>query len=441
MGERKMKKSICLCLVIVFLPLVVSFSVPVATSAQADDLLEQGYKAYNAGDWQTALSAYQKAIKVPGYATEEIWYMLIVSEMYASDYEAVVKDAERFFRLFPHSSYASYVRYHGGKAYFMLGNDVNAVYHLTEFCHEYPNHELYASALFWIAESFFARANAGYNVTESLDAAESLYRRITLGYPFDPKQRDAQSRLETIQWIKQNNAQLDMLKKSNEKFLAAEAAASVPQEPVAQEPVLTEQQQFLTTMIALNAELDTEKQPVLIRRQILADLLARHSSPSALQWTSAQQRDIAGMMTRNGGAGAKKAVSIDADEKLIADLLGRSAELSNRPQRPEAEEIQRFITDVQNADNMLNEKQKQLEGQQRLFVELIASSMGLGSGSNQIVPTSEIASVTQNLSALETQSQQSSDVKAADDDASSEYATLLQKARSLWSYIVEQNQY
>jgi outer membrane protein assembly factor BamD (BamD/ComL family) len=434
MGERKMKKSICLCLVIVFLPLVIAFSVPAATSTQADDWLVRGYKAYNAGDWRTALSAYQKAIKVPGYSTEETWFMLIVSEMYASDYESVVQDAEQFFLLFPRSSYTSYVQYHGGRAWFMLGNDVNAVYYLTEFCHTYPNHELYASALFWIAESFFARANAGYNVMESLDAAESLYRRIIIGYPFDPKQSDVQSRLETIQWIKQNNAQLEALKKSNEESLAAKASVPVPQEPV-----LTEQQQFLTTMIALNTELDTEKQPILARRKILADLLARHSTPSALQWTSAQQRVITDMMTRNSAAGTKKTVPEDADGKIISDLLGRSAELSNRSQHPSSEEIQRFIIDVQNADNMLNEKQKQLEGQQRVIVDLIASSMGLGSGANQIMQISEAASVTQNLSTLETQF---SDVKKADEDAlSSEYSTLLQKARSLWSYIVEQNQY
>jgi tetratricopeptide (TPR) repeat protein len=418
MGEYKMKKSIFAYLVVVFLPLVIAFSVPAQNSTAADDLLVRGYKAYNAGDWKTALAAYRKAVKIPEYSTEDTWFMLIVSELYAAEYAPVVQDAEHFLTLFPKSTYISYVRYHLGRAYFLLGNYVNAVYHLTEFCHAYPNHELYASALFWIAESFFAR--------ENYDSAEALYERIVTGYPLDQKQDAAQVRLWIIREIKRARKQ------------SSEAPPAVAA-PVPVEPVLTEQQQLIATLMALNSELDAEKQPILARRQILKELLSRHSSSSATQWTPAQQRFITDMMTRNSGIGTRKRVSPDPDEKLISDLLARSAELSNRPQRPASDEIQRFITDLQDADTTLSDKERQLEGQQRLIVELIASSMGLSSGSNQVVQTTRAATVTQNLSTLESQF---SEVQQADSEAlSNEYAALLQKARSLWSYIVEQNQY
>ncbi|MDR3284654.1 MAG: tetratricopeptide repeat protein [Treponema sp.] len=458
-----MKKNICVLLIVVFLPLVIAFTVPVNTN-DADDLVSSGYKAYNQGDWQTALVSYRKAINIPGYSTEENWFMLIVSEVFAGDSLAAVHDAERFFTLFPHSSYASYVRYHTGRAYFMLTNYVNTVYHLTEFCHDYPNHELYAAALFWIAESFFAR--------ENYDAAKALYERIVTGYPRDPKKAEAQARLETIRWIQKTNAQMELLKKNNAEYLAAKeeydrlsklssqqevdelqskiremqdgipSSVNIPSGlSVPKNKGLTEQQQFIATLVEINAALDKDKQKIIERRKMLADILARNSTQSALQWSPGQQRLIADMVTRNPAKLAAPAPA-DSQEKMVTDLLSQSAELNARAYRPE--ERQKLIADVQAADNSLYEEQKKIEGQQRLIAELITSSMGLSESGPLVAAGSpqtsqEAASIDRNLSLLESQF---SGVRNTDDEAvASEYANLLRKARLLWAYIVDQNQY
>jgi hypothetical protein len=327
------------------------------------------------------------------------------------------------------------------------------VYHLTEFCHEYPNHELYPSALFWIAESFFAR--------ENYDSAESLYARIVTGYPFNSKQNDAQARLEIIRLVKKNNDQLALLKQTGELTLAEKneyerlsklevervlqeatraqinetvrAPASVPDVVSTKEPVLTEQQQFITTLIAINVELDKQKQQLNEYQKLVSALLSYNSAQSALQWTSGQQVLIAGLMAQGGistGTEPKR-------EQLLAELLSRSADINNRQSRPE--ERQKLIIDLQNADTLLTEERNRVSGQQYLIMQLIASSMGLGEGANQVAGSNQAAAISQNLSILESQF---SNVKNADGEAlTSEYATLLRKARLLWAYIVEQNQY
>jgi outer membrane protein assembly factor BamD (BamD/ComL family) len=455
MGATKMKKGIFVCVLAIFLPLAIAFSIPPANNTSADDLITQGYKAYNEGNWSSAAALYRKAVNMPGYSTDENWFMLVISEMYASEYVSAVQDAERFLVLFPNSSYVSYVRYHTGRAYFLQANHVNAVYHLTEFCNDYPKHELYPSALFWIAESFFMR--------ENYDSAESLYARIVTGYPLNSKQNEAQARLEIIRLVKKNNDQLALLKKNSELTLAEKneyerlsklevervlleathaqinettrAPVSVPVVASAKEPVLTEQQQFITTLIAINAELDKEKQQTSEYQKLVSALLAQNSSQSALQWTSAQQLLIAGLMSQGGKSDT--AFEQTKREQLVAELLSRSADINNRQSRPE--ERQKLIVDLQNADTRLNEERNRVAGQQYLIMQLISSSMGLGEGSKQALESTQAAAINQNLSILE---KQFSDVKKADEEAlTSEYATLLRKARLLWAYIVEQNQY
>jgi tetratricopeptide (TPR) repeat protein len=389
--------------------------------------------------------------------------MLVVSELYASEYNAAVQDAERFLILFPQSSYTSYVRYHTGRAYFLLSNHTKAVYYLTEFCHAYPNHELYPSALFWLAESFFVR--------ESYDSAEALYTRIVTGYPHNSKQNEALARIEIIQLIKKNNEQLALLRKNNELTLTEKSeyerlskleqawkaqdeamrtrineiiltpvpapAAAIPTEtepavPIVKEPVLTEQQQFITTLIGINTELDKEKQQLLEYQKVIAELLSKNASQGALRWTITQQQLITGLLSPIGSPVQTKR------DKMLSELLVRSADINNR-QSGEAEK-QKLIIDLQNADKVLSGDLNQVEGQQYLIMQLIASSMGLSEGTNQTAQPNQAAAINQNLSILE---KQISDAKTAEDEAllTSDYESLLRKARLLWAYIVEQNQY
>jgi hypothetical protein len=198
---------------------------------------------------------------------------------------------------------------------------------------------------------------------------------------------------------------------------------------------MTGQQQFIATLVALNGELDAEKQKIIERRQILAGLVSRNSSPGTLQWTPGQQRLIADLVTRNSGMAGTGALT--NTEQLITDLLARSAELNSRPYRPE--ERQKLLTDVHTLDFALEVDQKRLEGQQRVLTELIISSMGLNESTSQEMQTHEMAAINNSLTSLETQFSETQ--KTEEQVLSSDYEGLLRKARSLWSDISEQKRF
>ena len=173
----------------------------------------QGTTAYRSGEWMSAVFMLRRAVSYPENYNEETWYMLISAEMYAGEYKTAYQDSENFLTNFPESQYVSNITYNKGKALFCLGEYERSILVLSDFCHLYPEHEMYASALFWIGESFYA----GYNY----DEAEILYARIVSEYPDEPKASEAQYRLETIAQNAREEKLLYLLKETGEEYLAA----------------------------------------------------------------------------------------------------------------------------------------------------------------------------------------------------------------------------
>ena len=139
--------------------------------------------------------------------------MLITAEMYAGEYKSAYQDCEVFLKDFPDSPYLSYIMYHKGRALFCLGEYERSVIQLSDFCHYYPDHEMYASALFWVAEAFFT----AYNYSD----AEILYSRVVSEFPDDVKAAAAQYRIETIAQNAREEKLLYLLKETGEEYLAA----------------------------------------------------------------------------------------------------------------------------------------------------------------------------------------------------------------------------
>ncbi len=187
------------------------FSESVATSFEA--ALVQGYEAYRNEDWQSAMIFFRKAVSSPATSTDESWYLLIMSEVYAGEYAAAHADCVRFTTQFAFSQYAPYIQYQNGRCLHFLGQHENAVLVLSDFCHQNPKHDLYASALYWIAEAFFAEYN--------YDAARGLYERIVVDYPTDAKTAAAQYRLESIDQRSREEKLLYLLKVTGEENLAS----------------------------------------------------------------------------------------------------------------------------------------------------------------------------------------------------------------------------
>jgi TolA-binding protein len=197
------------------LAIVFSFVFVTALFSQsaANSFIAEGYEAYRDGDWTTAILIFKKAVATKESATEENYYMLIISEMFSQDYAAAVSDASTYIELFPLGKYLSYATYQKGRALHLVGKNDEALVELTAFCHTWVHHELYPSALYWIAECFYA----GYN----FDAALALYERIIADFPLEAKALDSRYRIATIAQRGREEKLLYLLKVTGEEYLAA----------------------------------------------------------------------------------------------------------------------------------------------------------------------------------------------------------------------------
>ena len=176
----------------------------------------QGAEAFKKGEWISSVFLFRKALTYSENYNAETLYMLITAEMYAGEYKSAFNDCEQFIQNFYDSPYISYILYHKGRALFYLGEYEKAILVLSDYCHQYPEHEMYAAALFWIAESFYA----SYNYVES----KSLYERILNEFPDDPKASAAQYRIETINQRSREEKLLYLLRETGEEYLSAKEA-------------------------------------------------------------------------------------------------------------------------------------------------------------------------------------------------------------------------
>ena len=83
----------------------------------------------------------------------------------------------------------------------------------SEFCNENVGSALYPSALYWIAESFYAMYD--------FDSAKEFYERIVKGFSEDAKKEDSERRLEEIAHWEREEKLLYLLKVTGEEYLAA----------------------------------------------------------------------------------------------------------------------------------------------------------------------------------------------------------------------------
>lgn len=202
---------------IIFILLAVSFffsSYAESVSSVAEkDSAAQGYEAYRAGDWNTAVFLLRKAVSLNSNPASDTLYMLIMAEMHNQDYTGALADTDVFLTKYKDSLYVPYVQYQKGRASYYTGDYDAAVLLLSDFCHENPQNEMYASALFWMAESFYTACR--------YETARNLYERIVTDFASDAKAPESQYRIETIDQRAREEKLLYLLKKTGEEYLAA----------------------------------------------------------------------------------------------------------------------------------------------------------------------------------------------------------------------------
>ena len=203
-----MKKFLAVTLMVLSL----FVSLPLSAGSYTSDQ-QQGFDAYRKNDWTSAMFFLRKAGSSSAGYDPETLYMLVMSEMYATEYKSALSDANLFLQKFASSRYAPYMHFQKGRALHFLGNNEDAVLVLSDFCHQNPKNELYASALYWIAECFYNEYNFDY--------ARSLYERVVQDFPTDAKATDSRYRIEMIAQREREEKLVYLLKVTGEENLAA----------------------------------------------------------------------------------------------------------------------------------------------------------------------------------------------------------------------------
>ena len=202
-----MKKIIAL---FVFSFVLVSFGM---SQVSTDDYLNKGLQAYKDGNWESAILLLKNAVSLPESSTPEVLYVLVMSEMFNGDYDDVLKDGKTFASLYPESEYKVYIDYQMGRALHYLGRYVDSISVLQKFCTENENNELFSSALFWMAESFYA--------SYYFDEAKGLYERVVSDFPNSPKYVEALYRLDLIIKREKEEKLLYLLKVKGEEYISS----------------------------------------------------------------------------------------------------------------------------------------------------------------------------------------------------------------------------
>ena len=202
-----MKKIIAL---LFFCFVFVSF---VTAQVKTDDYLNKGLQAYKEGDWESAILLLKNAVSLPETSTPEVLYVLVMSEMFNGNYQDVLNDGKTFCNLYPTSEYKVYVDYQMGRALHYLGKYVDSISVLQKFCADNENNELFSSALFWMAESFYA--------SYYFDEAKGLYERVVSDFPDSPKYVESLYRLDLIVQREKEEKLLYLLKVTGEEYISS----------------------------------------------------------------------------------------------------------------------------------------------------------------------------------------------------------------------------
>lgn len=190
-----------------------SVNVNVLSSREASSTYADALKAYSRRDWKTSIFLFKKLHTNQADITPEFLYMQIMAQTYDGQYKQAVNDCDLFLKEFSNNQYAQLVMYQKGKILYQIEDYEKSILTLSDFCHSNPKHKLYSSALFWIAESFYA--------TYNFDSAKSLYERIVVEFPDDSKARDAQFRLDVIAQRSREEKLLYLLKQTGEDYLSS----------------------------------------------------------------------------------------------------------------------------------------------------------------------------------------------------------------------------
>ncbi|MCQ2240471.1 tetratricopeptide repeat protein [Treponema sp.] len=208
--NRSLIRNIIRKLALLCLPFFAASNAFSVSSLETESFV-QGLVSYKKGEWADASVYLRQSVNNAEYATDSNWYLIIMSEVYSGNYDAAISDCDFFIDNYSESQLLSCVEYQRGRAYHNVGLNDNAVMALSSFCNEYPDSDMYSSALFWIAECFYDDYD--------FETARALYERIVAEYPESPKRADAEFKLYLITQHDREQKLLYLLRMTGEEYL------------------------------------------------------------------------------------------------------------------------------------------------------------------------------------------------------------------------------
>ncbi len=176
----------------------------------AQNPMASGLDAYSRSDWSSALLSFQKAA-VDSPRNPEPWYWLVMTHISSGEYSAALEQIHAFEHRFPLNDRTIEMNYQKGRVYYLLGWYEQSMLTLDAYIRGNPEHELVASAWFWIGESLYAVAR--------YEEARAVYYLVVNKYPDAVKREAAHYRLLLIEQSEREDELLRLLKSSHEEAL------------------------------------------------------------------------------------------------------------------------------------------------------------------------------------------------------------------------------
>lgn len=205
-----MKRCSSISLVLALL-LAVSSAVDAQSEDGAEEMLRSGRQAYERGDYQQAIVAFQELL-VEGQLTADAHFWIGKAAMALGNLEEAERNLERYLNNYPqHPDYAE-ARYQKARLLFMQKEYEKAVQAFDTFVSEHPQSPYVANANYWAAEALFQLGR--------LDEARAGFETVVNQYPRSFRVEAAQYRLSVIRLTRREEELLRLLQWSHERYLS-----------------------------------------------------------------------------------------------------------------------------------------------------------------------------------------------------------------------------
>jgi TolA-binding protein len=187
-----------------------------AQSVEGTRRLAEGLEHFREGEYQEAISSFRSLIfdtgePAGGVATPDAYYWIARSYMALGLLDEAERNLEYFLSSYPdHRLYADAV-YQKGRLLFLQGDPESAILELEQFVERYPANDLVANALYWVGESLYSLGR--------LEEAARVFQKVVDEYPTSYKVTDARYRLSLVEFKKREDELLKLLKWSHEESL------------------------------------------------------------------------------------------------------------------------------------------------------------------------------------------------------------------------------